>query len=443
MSRSISGPVGSDPSWGERSDLDVLNRDIPRVDGPVKATGEAVYTHDVRLPDMLWARVLVHPVPRAEIESIDLEAASEMPGVVHIEALKEPGDAVRYHGDDAVLAVVAAETAEQAADALAAIVVKARRLAPVVTPEQALEEGAPVVSRRRNADSNVGRANERGDEAVADAALTGAVAVVERTFEIPIQHHVCLETHGHVVQPAPDDEPVTVYASTQSVGGTPRGLARTLERDASKIRVLTPHMGGGFGSKFGPGLEGALAARVAKATGRPVHLMLTRADEFAIAGNRSGSRQALKVGADSDGRLVGLKLEADKLGGVSGGSLPGPPYIYTVADEAAVFSKIRSVYTATDGSRAMRAPGHPQASFAMEAAVDELAYLLGMDLVEIRIRNLESAVHHRQLRRVAEEIGWRTIRTGTGPGRLRTGARWASGSASPSGGPGGALAAAT
>ena len=406
MSRPTSGPVASDPSWGNRSDLDVLNRDIPRVDGPVKATGEAVYTHDVRLPDMLWARVLVHPVPRAEIDSIDVEAASEMPGVVHIEALKEPGDAVRYLGDDAVLAVVAAETPDQAADALGAIVVKARRLAPVVTPEQALKEGAPVVSRRRKADSNVGRANERGDEAVADAALAGAVAVVERTFEVPIQHHVCLETHGHVVQPAPDNEQVTVYASTQSVGGTPRGLARTLGRDASKIRVLTPHMGGGFGSKFGPGLEGALAARVANVTGRPVHLMLTRADEFAIAGNRSGSRQRLKVGADSDGRLVGLKLEADKLGGVSGGSLPGPPYIYTVTDGAAVFSKIRSVHTATDGSRAMRAPGHPQASFAMEAAVDELAYLLGMDLVDIRIRNLESAVHHRQLRRVAEEIGW-------------------------------------
>jgi xanthine dehydrogenase YagR molybdenum-binding subunit len=406
MSRSNHRPESSEPSWGKRSDLDVLNRDIPRVDGPVKATGQAVYTHDVRLPNMLWARLLIHPVPRAEIESIGLEAASEMPGVVHIEALKEPGDAVRYMGDDAVLAVVAAETPDQAADALRAIEVKARRLAPVVTPEQALEEGAPVVSRRRNADSNVGRANERGDEALADAALAGAVAVVERSFEIPVQHHVCLETHGHVIQPAPDDEPVTVYASTQSVGGTPRGLARTLGRDASRIRVLTPHMGGGFGSKFGPGLEGALAARIANATGRPVHLMLTRSDEFAIAGNRSGSRQTLKVGAGSDGRLVGLKLQADKLGGVSGGSLPGPPYIYTVEDEAAVSSKIRSVHTATDGSRAMRAPGHPQASFAMEAAMDELAYLLGMDLVEMRIRNLESEVHHRQLRRVAEEIGW-------------------------------------
>ncbi|MGB0333358.1 MAG: hypothetical protein ACPGPE_16225, partial [Planctomycetota bacterium] len=186
MSRSNSRPAASDPSWARR-DLDVLNRDIPRVDGPVKATGEAVYTHDVRLPDMLWARVLVHPVPRAEIEAIDVEAASEMPGVVHIEALKEPGDAVRYLGDDAVLAVVAAETPDQAADALRAIVVKAKRLAPVVTPEQALEEGAPVVSRRRRAESNVGGANERGDEAVADAALAEAVAVVERTFEIPIQ----------------------------------------------------------------------------------------------------------------------------------------------------------------------------------------------------------------------------------------------------------------
>jgi len=424
MSQAVPPPspgAASEPSWGPRAELDVLNRDIPRVDGPVKATGQAVYTHDVRLPDMLWARLLIHPVPRAVIESIDLDAARRVPGVVYVEALKEPGDEVRYHGDDAVLAVVAAETPEQAADGLRAIAVRAERRDPVVTPEQALAEGAPVVSRRRRAESNAGRVNERGDLARVDAALADAVAVVERTYEIPVQHHTCLETHGHVIQPAEPDETVTVYASTQAVSSTPRGLAPALGRDASKVRVITPHMGGGFGSKFGPGLEGALAARVATETGRPVHLMLTRADEFAMTGNRSGSRQSLKLGADAGGRLVALRLEADRLGGVGGGSLPGPPYIYTVAGEGTVASRIRSVHTATDSSRAMRAPGHPQASFAMEGAIDELAYLLGMDLVDIRIKNLESPVHHRQLRRVADEIGWAEHPHRDRPGTVRDG----------------------
>ena len=183
MSQAVPPPspgAASEPSWGPRAELDVLNRDIPRVDGPVKATGQAVYTHDVRLPDMLWARLLIHPVPRAVIESIDLDAARRVPGVVYVEALKEPGDEVRYHGDDAVLAVVAAETPEQAADGLRAIAVRAERRDPVVTPEQALAEGAPVVSRRRRAESNAGRVNERGDLARVDAALADAVAVVER-----------------------------------------------------------------------------------------------------------------------------------------------------------------------------------------------------------------------------------------------------------------------
>ncbi|MEM9801106.1 MAG: xanthine dehydrogenase family protein molybdopterin-binding subunit [Planctomycetota bacterium] len=395
----------ADPSWGPREDLDVLDRDIPRVDGAVKATGRAVYTHDVRVPGMLWARLLLCPFPRATVESIDVAPAEALPGVAYAAALKEPGDEVRYSGEDGVLAVVAAETPEQAEDALAAIIADVERAEPVVSPEQAKADGAPIVNRRPGATSNVDRRNESGDEAAVEAAFAGAAAIVERTYEIPVQHHVCLETHGHVVEPIDEDGEVLVHASTQAVSGLPRALAGAFER-GGRIRVVTPHMGGGFGSKFGPGREGAVCAQVAEATGRPVHLMLTRADEFAMAGNRSGSKQTLKLGASDDGGLVALRLDAERYGGVGGGALPRPPYIYRVEGEASVMSRIASVHTATDSSRAMRAPGHPQASFAMESAVDELAYELGMDPVDIRVRNLESPVHHRQLERAAEEIGW-------------------------------------
>ena len=408
----------ADPSWGPRADLDVLNTDIPRVDGPVKVTGRAVYTHDVRPANMLHARVLMHPVPRATIKSIDASAARELPGVVHVLVVKEPGDEVRYSGDDAVLAVVAAETPEAAADGLRAIVVESESKPPVVTAAAALADDAPIVNTRRNATDNLSGYNENGDEAAVDEALKSSAASVELTIDIPIQHHVCLETHGHVVQPDAGDGSAVVYASTQNVSGLPRQFGRSLERDQSGIRVLTPHMGGGFGAKFGAGLEGQLAARVAMATGRPVHLMLSRADEFTMAGNRSGSKQLIRLGADKDGKLTAIHVEAQRHGGQGGGAFPGVPYIYEVTASS---SRTESVRTATDSSRAMRAPGHPQGSFGMESAVDAVAFELGMDPLELRKRNLRSDVWHRQLDRVAKEIGWDAHPHKTKPGELDNG----------------------
>ncbi|MEM8709512.1 MAG: xanthine dehydrogenase family protein molybdopterin-binding subunit [Planctomycetota bacterium] len=420
MSASQEGPSVSEPSWGKRANLDVLNRDIRRVDGPEKVTGRAVYTHDVRLPNMLYARVLKHPVPRAKIKSVDVEAARTLPGVVHIHIEKEPGSEIRYSGDDSIIAVVAGETPEAALDGVRAIAVEAENLPPVVSAAAAKADGAPLVNYGRGATSNLASASESGDRAEVDAALSAAAASVELDIEIPIQHHVCLETHGHVVDPVERDGFVHVYASTQNVSGMPGQFRRTLDRNADSIRVLTPHMGGGFGSKFGAGLEGALAARVARETGRPVHMMLSRSDEFTMAGNRSGSIQKIRLGADAEGKFVAVDLDAEKLGGTGRGSLPGAPYMYEVPQVA---SRVVSVKTATDSNRAMRAPGHPQASFGMESAVDMVAYALKLDLVEIRKRNLGSPTHHRQLDRVAAEIGWNDHPNRTAPGRADEGGK--------------------
>ncbi|QDV07534.1 putative xanthine dehydrogenase subunit D [Planctomycetes bacterium Poly30] len=396
-------PKTTEPSWGKRADLDVLNRDIRRIDGPDKVTGRAIYTHDIRLPNMLHARILRHPVPRARINAVDVEAARRLPGVVHIHIEKEPGTEVRYSGDDSVIAVVAAETPEAALDGVRAIIVDATNLEPVVSPEAAKKADAPLVNYSRGAESNVTGASESGDRNEIEKIFEGAAAVGEVNIDIPVQHHVCLETHGHVVDPIERDGFVHIYASTQNVSGMPGQFRGPLERDSDGIRVLTPHMGGGFGSKFGPGLEGALAARIARETGRPVHLMLSRPDEFTMAGNRSGSRQRLRLAADESGKFIAVDLDAEKLGGQGNGSLPGAPYRYDVDN---VSSKIVSVKTATDSNRAMRAPGHPQAAFGMESVIDEVAYALGMDPIEIRKRNLQSPIHHRQLDAVAKEIGW-------------------------------------
>jgi xanthine dehydrogenase YagR molybdenum-binding subunit len=393
----------------------LLNTDIPRVDAPEKVTGQALYTHDVRLPGMVWARLLVCPYPRARIESIDAGPARDVPGVVWAEVLREAGEEIAYQGYDAIVAAVAAESPEAAEDGVRAVRAEYERLyPPLVTARQALDDSAPGIGR---GGENLRVEGSRGERDEAEAALAACDAVVEATYTLPVQHHVCLETHGVVVDYRGGDE-ATVYHSSQYVTGGPGEFNEHLGLPRDKVHVVTQHMGGGFGSKFGAGREGQIACEIAKALERPVHLMLPRDQEFLMAGNRSGSRQAMRGGATSDGRLRALIVEADKLGGMGGGSLPMPPYIYEVET---TFAEVRSLHTATDANRAQRAPGHPQASFAMEGLVDELAYAVGMDPVEFRKLNLGDEVWHRQLDRVAREIGWLEHANRTSPGRVNGG----------------------
>jgi xanthine dehydrogenase YagR molybdenum-binding subunit len=162
--------------------------------------------------------------------------------------------------------------------------------------------------------------------------------------------------------------------------------------------------------------------------------MLTRKDEFLLAGNRSGSWQKFRAGATRDGKLAALRATQYQLGGLGDGSQAGQPYIYAVAN---AYRERISVHTHEDASRAMRAPGHPQASFAMECLMDDLAAKLGIDPLEFRKKNLRDAVYHRQLDRGAREIGWgRRNRTpGGSPGVVKRGLGCAVGTWGGGGGP--------
>ena len=398
----------ADAAWKPKAEMTVLNRDQRRVDGPDKVTGRAVYTHDVRLPNMVYARLVLHQTPRALVQELDLEAAKATPGVVAAGLVKATGDTLAYLGDDSVLAWVAGETPEAAKDGARAI----RRVLtelqpPMVTPEQVLLPGAPELTSR----GNVTGERERGDEADALAAVDSCAHTIDARYEVSIQHHVCLETHGHVVDF--DGERATVYASTQAVSGMAGDLAELLGIGADEVRVLTPVMGGGFGSKFSPGMEGRIACEIARELVRPVHLMLDRPQEFHMAGNRSGTRARVRAGCDADGVMRGAFFEIDRLGGMGQGSFPTPPYLYVVETAA---SRLRAIHTALDSNRAMRAPGHPQGSFVMESVVDELAHAAGIDPVEFRKRNLDDDVWHRHLDVVAERIGWAEHPNKTAPG---------------------------
>ena len=384
-------------SWGDPARRRLLDHDLPRVDGPDKLTGRAVFTHDVRLPGMLWARVLFSPHPVAE-PAVDLEAALAVEGVVLARLCAESWNDGRVGRLGAPVAAVAAETPQAAEDALRALGARFELGRWVLTHEAATAPDAPALS----AAGNVRFRMERGDEAAVRAALGECAAVVEATYELPAQFHACLETHGVVVDYRGGDEAV-VYASTQGAQTVAVDAAPLLGLPPERVTCIVQHMGGGFGSKFGLDVPGMIACKLAREAGRPVHLMFTRADEFLAGGSRSASRQTLVAGARPDGRLAALHATVWKYGGMGVGAHPGFPYIYSAER---VHCATASVLTNLDGSRAMRAPGHPQASFAIESTLDELAHRLALDPLTVRKRNLEDPVYHRQLDRVARAVGW-------------------------------------
>jgi xanthine dehydrogenase YagR molybdenum-binding subunit len=383
------------PGWGANDKHKLLNHRMTRVDGPLKATGAAKYTYDQRLPGMLYARILRSPHAHARVTKLDTDAAAKIPGVKAI--IPAPLTEVRFAG--APVAAVAATTPEIASDALRAIKVTYEVLPHVVHAHAAIRPDAPKVVAEEN---NLQEKGKNGDPQKAEAAFATADAIVEGEYITSRVHHVCLETHGMCVDYRGGDS-ATIYASTQGTFTIHEDAATELGLPATAVTTTVEHMGGGFGSKFGLGLEGMLACRLSKQTKAPVKLMFTRYDEFVMAGNRSGSWQKLKAGVKNDGTIVALNALQYRLGGLGPGSQAGQPYIYRMGD---TYREIYALHTNEDSSVAMRAPGHPQASFAVESLMDELAYKIKMDPVEFRKKNLRDEVYHRQLDRAAREIGW-------------------------------------
>jgi xanthine dehydrogenase YagR molybdenum-binding subunit len=445
-------------TWGARDKHTLLNSRLTRVDGPLKAAGVAEYTYDRRPPGMLYGRVLRAPHAHARVLHVDASAAWRVPGVRAIvgatnedvlegsrKAIAEAdkknpidvggvsgqpagsGRVVRFAGEP--VAAVAADTPEIAEDAIRALKVKYEVLPHVVKGDDAIKAGASQVYPAGNLEEK----DKRGDAAKTEAALAQAETIIEAEYRTPTLHHACLETHGHVVDYRGEDHAI-IYASTQGTITIPGDAAKELGLPQRAVTAIVEHMGGGFGSKFGIGIEGKFACQLAKQAKAPVKLMLTRRDEFAMAGNRSGSRQQLKVGAKLDGTLVALRATQYMLGGLGAGSQAGQPYIYNVPE---FYRERIALHTHEDSSRAMRSPGHPQASFAIESLMDELAYKLRLDPVELRKKNLKDPVYHRQLDRGAREIGWarRNQTPGSGTGALRRGMGCAVGTWGSGGGP--------
>jgi xanthine dehydrogenase YagR molybdenum-binding subunit len=383
-----------------------LGKEHERYDGPVKVSGSARFASDMQPTGWLYAMILRSPWPAARIRTIDLRQALDVPGIRAAVTANEPPFTVRYCGEE--LAGVAGISKQVCLDALRAIKVEADPLPFVVKEEAALRDTSPRVFENQ---PNAGEPREMQTGEV-DAAFRTADKTVEGFFQTQVQLHHCLETHGNTVQVAPDG--ITCWASTQGVFSVRDSLADNIGIPLDKIHVMSEFMGGGFGSKFGAGIEGGLGARLSKeAGGAPVRLMLTRFDEALAVGNRPSSFQKVRLGAKKDGTLVAYELESFGTAGyASGGATAGggggagfpAPYIYRVPS-----SRVRQTTVAINAgsARAMRAPGHPQASFGMESILDEMALTVGMDPVELRIKNDPSEIRRQQYQIAAERFGWK------------------------------------
>ena len=353
---------------------DTVGRPAPRQDGYQRARGEAQYTADIQLPGMLYAAILRSPFARARIREIDLRMAEKAPGV---RAVLGPDtspltDEPAYQG--APVAAVAADTDEQARAAMRLIEVEWEELEPLLDPDEAV---------RRNELVEEPNHHERGD---IERGLAEADVVVEAEYRTQSVLHNSMETHQSICQWEGDDH-LTVYISTQFVWGVRERVAKHFGLPGDHVRVVCRFMGGGFGSKNGPGDYTFVGAELARKTGRPVKAVLTRREENLDAGNRNATIQRLRIGARSDGTLTVLDGEFVNSTGWDGwlASTGGPMRMLYACEN------VRTVeYAArlnTPPMLAFRAPGFVEGTFGLECLMDGLAAELDLDPLELRRRN--------------------------------------------------------
>lgn len=430
-------PVDEPPPLAPNDKLSVVGRRTPRLDGRLKVTGAARYTSDVRLPGMLFARMVASPHPHARVLSIDTSAAERHPEVraVHVldrvlgvaelrdksKELPTKFPVVRFAGQP--VAAVAATSQRAAEEAARLVKVEYEPLPFVVDTEAARKPDAPLVfpgpADQSGTEGGGGgpagvpqTGNVRGPvkggaggqrPGNVEKGLREAEVTVEGTFRTQVQTHSALETHGVVADWR--QEGLTVYASTQGTSSVRDELAEIFRLKKSQVRVVTEFMGGGFGAKFGAGNYGVLAAHLSKKAGAPVRLMLDRKEEHLSTGNRPDSVQHLKIGAKRDGTLTAIHLRMYGTAGTGTGAGAGGPAqnMYRCAN---VLTEESDVFTHAGPAAAFRAPGHPQGCFALEQLIDELAERLGIDALALRDRIDESPTRREERRIGAERAGW-------------------------------------
>lgn len=383
---------------------------LPRVDAPAKTTGAAPFVADIRLPGMVWARLLRSPHAHARVVAVHTTAAAGLPGVIAVmtrdnaPALRfssSPSDStpggrvtvedetlfpstVRFAGD--VVAMVAAVDVETAEDALELIDVDYDVLPPLVTTEAAAAVGAPPLHPNRD-DNVLGRARlEHGGDV--GAAFAASDVVIERTYRTSRQKHAQLETQVCIADW--DGERLSVWAPSQAPHMLRTKIARLWSLPEDRVRVIVPNVGGGFGHRIGFVLE-HYATAMARHLGRPVKLLLNRLEDFTNSESRHAMTITVRAGGRRDGTLAGLQVRSVLDAGAYAGVSVDTAYIHAQVGMRLYRCPRRFdadvVYTNTPPAGSFRGVGGPQAAFSIEQCIDELAAALEWDPIEFRRRN--------------------------------------------------------
>ncbi|MCB0251645.1 MAG: molybdopterin-dependent oxidoreductase, partial [Anaerolineae bacterium] len=393
----------------------IVGQSFPRVESNAKVTGTAQYVDDMQFgPNLLYGRLKRSPIPHGFITRIDTSKAKALPGVrVVVTGPDYPGltglylsdrptfavDRVRFVGEP--VAGVAAETPELAERACELIEVEYEELPGVFDPEYGASPAAPLLHPDldsyacapfifRQSGTNISNwfKVRKGDM---EAGWAEADHIYEHTYRVPHIQHVPLETHVAVGQ-VDGNGKVTLWSASQSPFAQRNLIAKSLGISHSKLRVITPYLGGGFGAKAGVSMEGACVVLALNARGRPVKLLMSREEEFYTTFVRQGLVAKIKLGMTRDGRITAMHNTyywdagayteyGVNITRAAGYSSTGPYFVPNVHADSFC------VYTNHPIGGAMRGFGMPEIHWAIEQHIDRTAAQLGLDPVQVRLQN--------------------------------------------------------
>ncbi len=366
-----------------------------RYEGRLKVTGKAQYAAEFPADGLLYAWLVLASIPAGEIVSMDTTAADRASGVVKVltpfNAPRLPGvkpqppatrrlsllqdRTVFYNGEP--IGLVVAKSLVEAKYAASLVKVRYNATPAKLNFEKRLGEKRPLKQ------GNAPAKTDHGEEA---AAWAKATVVVDEVYTTPLQNHNALEPHATLAQW--DGEKLTVHDATQGVSGVRQTLAKYFSLPLDNVRVINPYVGGGFGSKGSAWSHVVLAALAAKVTGTPVRLVLDRTQMFGPVGGRPATLQQVKLGTDASGKLVAMRHTVVEPASVMEDffeSSPEQTNMLYACDQISTDAKMVDMNIGVQTF--MRAPGESTGTAALETAMDELAFKLKMDPVELRLKN--------------------------------------------------------